>query len=162
MAEIKAVNLKREINETLEGNGINNNEIKIFLGDRKVKEQEPFIKLFQAQSNVVKYLKPVSVKIFHYFLCELQYGNYVEADIKAIALINDISQISVKRAIKELIEVEVIIIDKDLNDRRRNTYFINPYLAWKGNAGDRIKSVKKLEKEKQQLTIGFPIEENKK
>ena len=154
MAKIKATNTTRGIDEVLQGNGIVNNNVSVFVSDRKPKETEEFIKLFQKQLEVVRNCKPITVKIFMYFLCETQYGNYVEADIRAISLINDVSEISVKRALKELIELRVIIIDKDLNDRRRNTYMINPFYAWKGNAGDRKTSLKKIDQN--QLMIGFP------
>ncbi|NCA22200.1 MAG: hypothetical protein EBS86_13805 [Crocinitomicaceae bacterium] len=154
MAQIKATNATRGIDEVLQGNGINGNDVKVFVGARGPKETERFVKLFQKQLEIVRRCKPTTVKIFHYFLCEMQYGNYVEADIKVIALINDVSEISVKRALKELIECGVIIIDKDHNDRRRNTYMISPIYAWKGNPGDRIKSLKRLDQN--QLTISFP------
>jgi hypothetical protein len=83
------------------------------------------------------------------------YGNFIEIDISQIAVINRMSEISVKRAIKELKEMDVIFIDKDLNDKRRNTYCINPMIAWKGNASDRVKSI---DRRNEQLKIDFPKE----
>lgn len=153
MAVLKAKNLERQVNDILVGNGITDNEIKLFVSGRGPREQESFIKLFQAQAKIINSCAPVTVKLFHYFLCEQAYGNYVEVDVKSISLILHISEISVKRGIKELFGLGVIRIDKDLNDRRRNVYFLNPYVAWKGNPGDRLKAIKKIDSEDNQLKL---------
>ena len=158
MPRLKASNLSREINERLEDAGITKNNVNVFLSENTIKEKEPFTKLFQKQSGVIFSAKPVTAKILMYFLCASSYGNYIEADVSDISLLTRISESSVKRAIKELIEMKVLLRDKDLNDKRRNTYYINPHMAWKGNPGDRIKSIEKLDKKDQ---LSLPFLENK-
>lgn len=158
--KIKAENLSRGLDEILAGNGIENNQINIYTQLPGLKERDKFIKLFQEQAKIINNCKPITTKIFFYFLCECGYSDkegifpYIEVDIFTIAKNTNTSESSVKRAIKELIEMGVLLLDKDLNDKRRNTYFINPTMAWKGSPIDRQKSIKMLNEN--QLQIGFP------
>jgi Fic family protein len=136
--------MQEEIANTLSNNGVNSSDINIFIKDRRSKEKEPFVKLFQKQSEIINNCQPATSKLFLYFLQSTQYGNYVEADIKLISGIINLSERTVKRALKELIEKNVIVTYKDTNDKRRNCYYINPFAVWKGNPSDRQKSIKAL------------------
>jgi len=144
MAQIQSKIIKNEIAKTLTDGGVNADDVKVFFS-RGQKEKEPFVKFFQKQAEIINSCKPATAKIFIYFLQASQYGNYVEADIKLISGIVSLSPLSVKRGIAELIEKNVIIKYKDLNDKRRNSYYINPFVSWKGNPSERIKVAKHLE-----------------
>jgi len=74
----------------------------------------------------------------------MQYGNFIEADQKIIAQQTNLSIASVKRSIKELIKCNLLVCTPDMNDKRRNTYYINPHIAWKGNTGDRIRFIDEM------------------
>lgn len=159
--QVKAENLSRGLDEILVGNGITNNMVKVYANVPELKEKDKFIKLFQEQAKIINNCKPITAKIFMYFLCECGYSDkegifpYIEVDVFTISRNTNTSESSVKRAVKELMEMGVLLLDKDMNDKRRNTYFINPTMAWKGNPIDRQKSLKKLNEN--QLKIGFPI-----
>jgi predicted transcriptional regulator len=143
MAKVKNKILEDEIENSVNKAGMEGGSVTVFVG-RGLKEREPFIKLFQKQGEIINNCAPATAKVFLYFLQASQYGNYVEVDIKQISSIMNLSERTVKRSLDELWEKEVIVKNKDLNDKRRNVYYINPLTAWKGNVGDRTKSIKKL------------------
>ena len=63
---------------------------------------------------------------------------------------------TIVQGIKELIELNVVITLPDIQDKRRNVYYINPYQSWKGKVFNRLKAIKKfLELDPNQLTLPF-------
>jgi Fic family protein len=142
MAKVKNKTLEDEVRISMDKAGMEG-DVNIFIRGGQ-KEREPFIKLFQKQSEVINNCAPATAKVFLYFLQASQYGNYIEIDVKQISTIIDLSERTVKRSLDELIKKEVLLKWKDLNDKRRNTYFLNPLTAWKGNPTDRTKSIKAL------------------
>lgn len=145
MARLKAKLIENGVENVLNENGMESSkEVSIFISN-KSKEKDVFIKFFQAQGAILNNCKPATVKLFNYFLIQSAYGNYVEADIKSISAITDMSERSVKRGLQELVDNGVIVRDKDLNDKRRNMYLINPHIAWKGNPSDRKKIIRNKE-----------------
>lgn len=133
---------KSDISDLMEKHDIKD-DISIF---RKTKttEKDAFIKVFQnGLEFFIEYLTPAGCKMFMYFMVAAHYGNFVEVDQKKIQEKLKIGRTAVNKALKELQDLKVITILPDLNDKRRNTYMINHYVVWKGNPGDRIKSINK-------------------
>jgi hypothetical protein len=109
----------------------------------KLKEKERFVKVFQlALGYFVKTLSPSGCKLFMYFIYESEFNNIVEVDQIKIQETLQIGRTAVNKGLKELQEINIIKIIQDTNDKRRNTYVINHHVMWKGNPGDRIKSIK--------------------
>jgi hypothetical protein len=76
------------------------------------------------------------------------YDNYIGVDQETIQdELEYKSKGSVISAIKELKEQNIILSVKDVQDKRRNVYILNPYQSWKGKVANRIKAVKALQKE---------------
>ena len=59
-------------------------------------------------------------------------ANKIDKDISEIATWTNLSEISVKRSLKELNENKIITTIKSNSDNRRNVYLINPQSSWKG------------------------------
>jgi hypothetical protein len=113
-----------------------------------------YIMLFQKALTLLreKRLSTSALVILNYFYEITGYGNTVP--IRAETIIRDcqLTRKTVFKALKELKELEVIMIGKDMNDARINTYFINPVYAWKGTVKERSKRIKAIE-DKRQLTL---------
>jgi len=109
----------------------------------KLKEKEAFVKVFQiALKYFVDTLSPSGCKLFMYFICQTQYNNIIEVDQSEIQEELKMGRTALNKGIKELIDINIIRIIQDKNDKRRNVYIINHYVTWKGNPGERIRSIK--------------------
>lgn len=120
-----------------------------------------FTMIFQATGLLVlKEIKPATLSVFWLFLCKLQYSNHIGVHQKTIAEETNLSIISVKRGIKELLDKKMIVGYADPSDARRQLYIINPHVAWKGKNKKRILAIKELVKTNpNQITIFDQIEE---
>lgn len=137
--------LEKQFINVIKDNSMENFDGSIVIKTNKeqVKEREPFIKMFQKGMLVIlNGISPVGAKMLLYFMNESIYGNFVEIDQRKIQEKLSMSRTSVNKGIKELQSLNVIGILPDMNDRRRNTYSINPYVAWKGTPIDRQKAIK--------------------
>jgi len=151
----QAENITNSISNTLkleEGTGISIN-----LSRKKVPIPD-YVMVMQAVGMVVsKEINTSSLAVLWLFLCKLQYSNHIGVDQKTIAEETGMSLITIKKAIHQLKEKNIILDYKDLQDNRRNVYMINPEVAWRGKATERIKAVRKLEAEnKNQLKMFLP------
>jgi len=109
------------------------------------KDIPDFVMLFQKLTEqAIENLSPGACKVLLHFLCKLQYSNHIGMDQITIAENCKVSIITVARAIKELLRLQIIIAYKDLQDKRRNIYIINPHNAWKGKIKERSKAIKTL------------------
>lgn len=146
MARIRANNVESKINDILVENGIEGNQVSVFVGRGK-REEDLFVKMFQKkqESEVLMSLHPSGVKLFCYVLLCMEYGNFIESDQSVMAQQTGLSLASIKRQIKELVKCGILIVTPDTNDKRRNTYYINPHTAWKGNPSDRARFIKQYE-----------------
>jgi DNA-binding MarR family transcriptional regulator len=144
MPIIKAKALKTEVAEVLNENSITNTDITMIFSQKRTKETENFAMILQ---KTMKYyvcsLSGTGMKLMMYFISSMFYGNFVEVDQREIMDKLKIGRTALNKAMGELKELGVIAIIPDLNDKRRNTYMLNHYATWKGNAGDRQKSIKK-------------------
>jgi DNA-binding MarR family transcriptional regulator len=92
-------------------------------------------------------------RVLFYFFSLSQYENFVSIDIKTIAEDLRISEQSVKRATKQLVEHNVIIKVPHPTDKRRLDYFLNPHASWKGKTINRDKFLDKAKKDRMQLDM---------
>lgn len=135
--------LNDDLNDTLKKHGIEKDTTVIFKHN-KAKERDAFVKVFQLGLNYfIDILSPAGCKMFMFFMSSLAYGNYLEVNQVQIMEKLKLSKRSVQKAINELLELNVIAITPDMNDKRRNVYYINQYIVWKGNPSDRKKSISK-------------------
>jgi DNA-binding transcriptional regulator GbsR (MarR family) len=79
--------------------------------------------------------------------------NYLTLDINAIEERTGMSRKSVYNAINQLKEHNVIVVVKNVQDKRRNDYFINPQTMWKGSSINREKQIAKYKENSTQLKL---------
>jgi len=133
--------------------GKNDTQVNVFIKRDKEKFDDDFTFLFIGKQNeIIRNISPIGAKVFLWFCCEMMYGNFVEILQKRLAILINVSESSLKRAIKELIDSKVIIPYKNANDTRQNFYIINPIHSWRGNAKERTKALKEINK---QMSIEF-------
>lgn len=158
MAKIKnKTPLHRAVEQGLVDSGMddNKNQVNVFISQPKAKFGSDFAFLFiGAQNTVIKSLSPSASKMFLWFCCEMQYGNFVEIRQKELSILLSLSLRTTKSCLKELIACEVIIPYRNENDTRQNFYQINPFHSWRGNAKERVTAIKELER-KEQLKLDF-------
>ena len=136
----------------MDGKGTN---INVFVTKDKEKFDSPYAFLFIGKQNeVIKNLSPSASKMFLWFCCEMQYGNFVEIKQKELSIFLGLSLRTTKNCLNELVACEVLIKYRNQNDTRQNFYYINPYHSWRGNAKERNKTIKEL-KSKDQLKLEF-------
>lgn len=131
-------------------------KVNISTGRNYIKNEDDFIMLFQKiTEQAIKNLKPATAKIMLYMLCKLNWSNQIGIDQLTMAEECLISLPSVQRAIKELLDLHIIISIPDPQDKRRHIYLINPHQAWKGQEHRRKKAIKTLQG---QLILPMPTE----
>ena len=94
-----------------------------------------------------------AVILLMYFFALSQYENFVGIDVKTISEDLELSEVSVKRATKQLTDDNIILKIQHPSDKRRIDYFINPHAAWKGKSLTRDKFLKKAKDNKMQLDM---------
>lgn len=116
-----------------------------------------FVMAFQdAGIKLTKLLKDSALKTFFLCICKMGYGNLISIDQFSICEETGLSITTVKRALQELISKNIIFSSPDPQDKRRKIYTLNPNIAWRGKAKDRITLIRKLEKENPGvLQVGF-------
>lgn len=109
-------------------------DVKItILPNGRRKKIPDFLYIFQnVEFLLVQILAPASCKVLMYLRAVSEYHNKVDKDISEIATWTNLSEISVKRSLKELKQNNIITQIKSNSDNRRNIYFINPQSSWKG------------------------------
>jgi DNA-binding MarR family transcriptional regulator len=92
-----------------------------------------FVYIFQnVEFLLVQILAPSSCKVLMYLRAVTEYYNRIDKDVSEIATWCNLSEISVKRAVKELKKYNIVLQIKSSSDNRRNIYHINPQSSWKG------------------------------
>jgi len=141
----EAENLKQLISEET---GVD--KIIISQGRYFPKNIPDFAMMFQKViDKVILDLTPGSCKVFLYMIGKLQYSNHIGVDQTTMSEECKLSMPTIKRAIKELQSLSILIPYKDLQDKRRNVYIINPHTAWKGTFKHRNKAIKQIESDNQ-------------
>ena len=101
-------------------------------------------------------------RVLFYLISLSQYENFVSIDIKTISENLCISEMSVKRATKKLVEDNIVIKVSHPSDKRRVDYFLNPLAMWRGKTLNRDKFLKKAKDNKVQLNMFNEIENSNK
>jgi DNA-binding MarR family transcriptional regulator len=125
---------------------------------KKVPKQSTYVMFYQQVNlELVKELQPNACKVLLYLMSKTQYDNYIGVNQETIQEELGYSSIrSVQNALKELKSLHIILTMPDLDDKRRNVYFINPFQSWKGKVAKRIEAVKRLaEANGEQLSLPF-------
>ena len=125
---------------------------------KKVPKQSTYVMFYQQVNlELVKELQPNACKVLLYLMSKTQYDNYIGVNQETIQEELGYASIrSVQNALKELKSLHIILTMPDLDDKRRNVYFINPFQSWKGKVAKRIEVVKRLaEANGEQLSLPF-------
>jgi len=131
------------IRETL--NLADDMQVGVFLKPKKKMPIPNYAMIFQGVGMMaVKEINPSSLAVFWLFICKLQWGTHVGCDQTTIAEETNLALPTVKKALKQLTEKNMILSYKDLQDKRRNVYVLNPLVVWKGESKERIKQMKKI------------------
>lgn len=132
------------------------------IGIKKKREREPLpptVMLFQTFATLAaSHLSPAACKVMFFFFSKTQYENVISIDQYTIAAQIDQSERSVRRAIKELQEYNVITAVPLINDRRRNEYFLNPYSSWKGSSLQRNAQISSMDENQLEMFGKHPKE----
>jgi DNA-binding MarR family transcriptional regulator len=105
--------------------------------------------VLQSFAQKVAHRKNYSANTFRvmlYFFGLSEYENFVSVDVKTISEWLDISEVSVKRATKQLTDDNILIKTEHPSDKRRIDYFLNPMASWRGKTMNRDKAIEKLQK----------------
>lgn len=114
---------------------------------KKIPRQSSTYTMFYQTINLelVKHLKPNSCKVLMYMMAKTGYDNMLGVNQETIMEELDYKSIrSVISAISELKKMNILVSVRDLADKRRNVYFINPLQSWKGPVVKRIQAVARL------------------
>jgi len=119
---------------------------------------DPFVRVLQefAAAVINHDFSKNTYRVMFLFFSTCEYGNFVMIDIKTISEILQITERNTIQAVKILCENNIIIKVENVQDRRRNDYFLNPLAIWKGQTEDRRKSLKKLMDNETQLNLFQP------
>lgn len=147
--EISKLEVKNALEKGLEG------KYNVYMAPVRQKIPD-YVMLFQKALTLLreKRLSTSALVILNYFYEITGYGNTVPIRAETIVRDCQLTRKTVFKALKELKGSEVIMIGKDMNDARINTYFINPVYAWKGTIRERSKRIKAIA-DRNQLQLPF-------
>lgn len=121
----------------------------LFLAQRKELDNEPFIKLFQAQLKALFGLSTTAIRVFGYLMEEMKFDDKVYIRWKkAKEFTGYKADSSIQRGIAELLANDFIARSDD-----PNLYFINPQIFFKG---DRIILIKEYRRKKSPKQVVDP------
>ena len=116
------------------------------------KFDEDFIFVFQnflKMAAQYKFKNKATYQLLIAIIGFTQYGNSFSLDIEDMSNATGHNEKTIRRAIKELLETNVLSVYKNVNDKRRNDYSINPNAVWKGTSQDRKTLIDAYNKENQ-------------
>ena len=80
-------------------------------------------------------------RVLFKLLTYLDYENWIAISQETLAQELDMKQGNVARAIKRLVQVEVIEVQREARDKRRSEYRLNAHLGWKGDAKQWVRHI---------------------
>jgi DNA-binding MarR family transcriptional regulator len=86
-----------------------------------------------------------------------KYGNGFSLDISDMSNATGHNEKTIRRAIKELLETQILSVYKNINDKRRNDYYINPNAVWKGTSQDRKIFIDAYQKENESVQLKMKL-----
>jgi len=103
---------------------------------------EAFTMLFQKLGVVTaRNIQPITAKLLLYLCAVVDYGNIVNKGPEQIAEELGFSRRQVGRGLKELIDLKIVVTQKNASDGRMVMIYLNPYQSWKGKVIDRKKYI---------------------
>lgn len=103
---------------------------------------ESFTMLFQKLGVVTaRSIQPITAKLLLYLCAVVDYGNIVNKGPHQIAEELGFSERQVRRGLAELVDLKIVVKDKNPIDARMVTIYLNPYQSWKGTVQDRNKKI---------------------
>lgn len=79
-------------------------------------------------------LTPTETRVLFRMLSYAEFENWIRVGQAQLAEDLQLKKQNIQRAVKTLLEKEVILIQPSIQDRRRNDYRFNPCYGWKGSA----------------------------
>lgn len=136
------------IKDEIRHNEINDTKVVVYV-KKNIPKQAPYTMFYQEVNlQLIKLLKPNACKVLMYLMAKIGYDNTIGVDQKTIQEELEYKSVtSVKMALSELKELNIILTTKDVQDKKRNVYIINPYQSWKGKVTNRIQAIVELGKE---------------
>jgi len=121
-------------------------QISIFVKKaQKTGINENFIMVIQETEAIIcQLLTNAEFKVFGFIRSYSKYDNEINADIKLIADSCLMTDRTVKKALKKLALLNIIKIQSNLVDKRRNYYVLNPQSSWKGMEAKRQEIIKNV------------------
>ena len=120
-------------------------KVSVYVG-RSIPKQSNYTMLYQdVNLELVKVLRPNACKLLLYMMSKTQYDNYIGVNQETMR--EDLEYKSKKTivdGIKELMNYNIILVLEDLDDKRRNVYYLNPMQSWKGKVAKRIQTIKRM------------------
>jgi hypothetical protein len=150
-----ANNVARSLNNDLKGEEYS----VIVVGKKKVKlpANVMVFQKFATAAAMSEELSPSSLRVFMYIIGQLAYENvYIGIDQDVICSDLSMSPRTVKYALAQLKEYNILISIRSGSDKRRNDYCVNPQACWKGNGEARVKKMKTMIPEDHQLRLPMP------
>lgn len=86
-----------------------------------------------------------SNRILMYFFSISEYENFISVDVQTLSELLNLTTRSIKSGLKELEDNNIIIKIKNIRDKRRHDYFINPVVSWRGNSATWDKTKKQIQ-----------------
>lgn len=127
--------------------GFDSNKYTISVKENREKQPlPPTVMLFQTFSSLASSkLSPAGCKVLFFFFAQTQYQNMISIDQFTISEHVKLTERTVRTAIKELTDYNIISVIPLMSDRRRNEYFLNPYSSWKGSSDQRNAMIQELD-----------------
>ncbi len=151
-AENISESIQRELNENMQVSVVVRNRIPR-IPDYTQVFQEALKRIVVGEGMTL-----ITYRVFCFMLGTMQFENFIAINIKTMAEDLNVGEASIKRAMKQLKELNIVISIKDTLDRRLNCYMLNPKAAWKGKSKNYIAVVKKMKnlKDPGQQMLEFP------
>lgn len=112
----------------------------------KYAKNETFTILFQASTLAIgRDITPSASKLLLNLCGFVQYGNIIGKTVDELAEHLKYSRRQIERALKELVDLKVLLKQQHPVDKRATQYFINAYQSWKGNVKDRKKYIASID-----------------
>jgi DNA-binding MarR family transcriptional regulator len=112
------------------------------------------LQVFCQQLANRKNYSAATFRVLNYFWALSKYENFVSIDVKSISENLELSEVSVKRSTKQLVDDNILMKLEHPTDKRRIDYFLNPTASWRGKTLNRDKAIEKLtQKNKYQLDM---------
>jgi len=134
-----AENIRKEV-------GDDNMQVSVMLR-KNIPVIPDFVMIFQEVTKrivVGEGLSLITYRVLFFMLGSMEFQNFIPISIEQMATDLNVSVPSVKRAMKQLKELNIVISIRDSMDKRFNNYMLNPLTAWKGKARNYLTVVKKM------------------